>query len=66
MQSAKEGSNNVVPILLYHIITFVVNNFEYSDGIGELNVIMNNCGDQNENGTIIKMGAYFVERDWLK
>ena len=63
--SAKKGANNVVTILLYHIITFVVDNFWYSQNIGELNVIMDNCGGQNKNGTVIKMAAYFVERGWF-
>jgi len=63
--SAKKGANNVSSILLYHIITFVVNNFEYSEKIGELNIIMDNCRGQNKNGTVIKMAAYFVERGWF-
>ena len=27
---------------------------------------MDNCGEQNKNGTMLKMGAYFVERGWFK
>lgn len=62
---AKKGANNVASILLYHIITFVLDNFRYSQNIGELNIIMDNCGGQNKNGTVLKMAAYFVERGWF-
>ena len=27
---------------------------------------MDNCGGQNKNGTVLKMGAYFIERGWFK
>ena len=27
---------------------------------------MDNCGGQNKNGTVLKMGAYFVEQGWFK
>ena len=64
--SAKKGANNVASILLYHVIMFIVGNFKYSEEIKELNVIMDNCGGQNKNGTVIKMTAYFVERGWFK
>ena len=60
--SAKNGANNVASILLYHVVIFVIANFRYSEEIQELNVIMDNCGGQNKNGTVIKMAAYFVER----
>ena len=63
--SAKKGSNNIASVLLYHIITFVINNFEYGEKFGELNIIMGNCGGQNKNGTVFKMAAYFVERGWF-
>ena len=64
--SAKKGANNVALVLIYHIITFVINNFENGEKFGELNIIMDNCGGQNKNGTIIKMAAYFVERGWFR
>ena len=63
--SAKKGANNVASILLYHVLTFVINNFEYGEKIHELNVIMDNCGGQNKNGTVLKMAAYLVERGWF-
>ena len=51
--SAKRGTNNVASILLYHVITFVIANFRYSEEVQELNVRMDNCGGQNKNGTVI-------------
>ena len=44
------------------MITFIINNFVYGEKINKLNVIMDNCGGQNKNGTVLKMAAYFVER----
>lgn len=64
--SAKKGANNVASILLYHIITFVLKHFHYCEQFHELNLIMDNCGGQNKNGTVIKMAAYFVERRWFQ
>ena len=64
--AAKKGANNVASILMYHVITFVLDNFRYSAGINELNIVMDNCGGQNKNGTVLKMAAYFVERGWFK
>ena len=64
--AAKKGANNVASILMYHVLTFILNNFRYSAGINELNIVMDNCGGQNKNGTVLKMAAYFVERGWFK
>ena len=64
--AAKKGANNVALILMYHVITFVLDNFRYSAGINELNIVMDNCGGQNKNGTVLKMAAYFVEHGWFK
>ncbi len=64
--SAKKRANNVASILLYHIIISVVKNLEDGENIGELNLIMDDCGGQNKNETVIKMSAFFVGRGWLK
>ena len=64
--SAKKGANNVASILLYHIISFVLNHYQYCEEFQELNLIMDNCGGQNKNGTVLKMAAYFVERRWFQ
>ena len=64
--SAKKGANDVASILLYHVIIFVIGNFRYIEEVRELNVIMDNCGGQNKNGTVIKMAAYFVKGGQFK
>ena len=63
---AKKGGNNVASILLYHVITYILDDFRYAPNIEELNIVMDNCGGQNKNGTVLKMGAYFVEQGLFK
>ena len=64
--AAKEGTNKNSSILLYHLITFIVSYFCYSPGINKLNIIMDNCGGQNKNGTVLKMAIFSaVLQVWL-
>ena len=58
---AKKGGNDITLILLYHLVNYVVNNVPYAPNIEELNLMMDNCGEQNKNGTVLKKGAYIVE-----
>ena len=44
------------------MIMIVINNFWLVPKIKELNLVMDNCGDKNKKGSLLKMGAYFVER----
>ena len=32
----------------------------------ELNVIMDNCGGQNKNKTVIRLGSYLQELGWFQ
>ena len=59
---AKKGGNNVTLILLYHLVNHVIDDFLSAPQIEELNLVMDNCGGQNKNGTVLKMGAYLVDR----
>ena len=45
---AKKGGNNVASILLYHVISYVLDDFCCAPNIEVLNIVMDNCGGQNK------------------
>jgi len=59
----KKGSNNVSSLIMHYLTSNVV-----EPGVinKELNVIMDNCGGQNKNKTVIRLGAYLQELGWFQ
>ena len=67
--AANKGANNVASILVKHIINqylSIPQKQGYNDPHGELNIIMDNCGGQNKNGVLLKLGSYLVEIGWFR
>ena len=67
-KDGKKGSNNVASMLMHYIQSYVLNDAQkarYNCPKQELNIIMDNCGGQNKNGTTIKLAAYLCEKNCL-
>ena len=68
-RSGRKGANNVASMLVHYLKTNVLSKHQldhHNIPKEELNLIMDNCGGQNKNGVIIKLGAYMVEKGWFK
>ena len=61
-----KGANNVVSFLYHFLKTNYFTNPISNCPLPSLNLIMDNCGGQNKNNTVIKACAYFVEVGWFK
>ena len=64
----KKGANNAGSQLMHHIKNYVLkdnDSIERHLPLPESNLIMNNYGGQNKNGTVIKMDAFMCEIGWF-
>ena len=61
-----KGANNVVSFLYHFLKANYFTNHQHNGPLPALNLIMDNCGGQNKNNTVIKACAYFVEVGWFK
>ena len=59
----KKGSNNISSLIMHYLTSNVVDPSVMNK---ELNVIMDNCGGQNKNRTVIRLGAYLQELGWFQ
>ena len=59
----KKGANNVSSLIMHYLTSNVV-----EPGVinKELNVIMEKCGGQNKNKTVIQLGSYLQELGWFQ
>ena len=67
--SAKKGMNNVASMLMYYIKSYLLNLHQrthHNHPKDELNIIMDNCGGQNKNNVVIRLGAYLCEVGYFK
>ena len=67
-KSAKKGASNVTSLLFHHIKIYVLSEHQHHHNfpIDEPDLIVDNCGGQNKNGTVIKAATYFCEHKWFK
>jgi len=67
--SAKKGMNNVASLLMHYIKNYLLNEHQRTNHNfqkEELNIIMDNCGGQNKNNVVIRLGAYLCEVGYFK